>query len=253
MNRFEGATVVVTGAGSGLGRDAAMAFAREGAARVVLVDLDATGLQETTERVGPSAQVTVCDVSDPDEVSRAWSTMDLPDGLDVLITAAGTIGSGADIEHCTPQEWDRIFAVNVRGTYLAIRSALPYLRKRRGCIVTFGSTAGLAGSSALGPYSASKGAITMMTRSLALAHAVEGIRVNCACPGSIDTPMLQATFDAAGDARATAERKRMYLARYPMGRFGEAHEVTSAVLFLASREASYLTGVALPIDGGRLA
>ncbi|MFP5405494.1 MAG: SDR family NAD(P)-dependent oxidoreductase [Gammaproteobacteria bacterium] len=253
LNRFEGASAVITGAGSGLGRDVAIALAREGAARVVLIDVDATGLQETREQVGESGQSIVCDVSDPDQVSRAWNGMDLPDALDVLITAAGTIGSGADIEHCTPQEWDRIFAVNVRGTYLAIRQALPHLRKRRGCIVTFGSTAGLAGSLALGAYSASKGAITMMTRSLALAHGAEGIRVNCVCPGSIDTPMLQATFDAAGDARAAERRKNLYLSRYPMERFGAAHEVTSVVLFLASREASYLTGVALPIDGGRLA
>ena len=253
MNRFDGASVVVTGAASGLGRDVAIALAREGAARVVLVDIDAPGLQQTLEQVGESGQSVVCDVSDVEQVERAWNAMHLPQGLDVLITAAGTIGSGADIEHCTPEEWDRIFAVNVRGTYLAIRSALPHLRKRRGCVVTYGSTAGLAGSPALGPYSASKGAITMMTRSLALVHAPEGIRVNCACPGSIDTPMLQATFSAAGDARASQERRNLYLSRYPMGRFGEPCEVTRCVLFLASSEASYLTGVALPIDGGRLA
>ena len=120
-------------------------------------------------------------------------------------------------------------------------------------IVTLGSTAGLAGSRALGPYSASKGAITTMTRSLALAHASDGIRVNCVCPGSIDTPMLQATFDAAGDAAASAQRKATYLARYPLGRFGEAREITQAALFLASSDASYMTGVCMPVDGGVLA
>jgi NAD(P)-dependent dehydrogenase (short-subunit alcohol dehydrogenase family) len=253
VNRFQDATAVVTGAGSGLGRDIAIALAREGARRVVLMDVDEKRLHGVLDTIGEAGQALVCDVSDIDKVEKAWKAADLPDGLDALVTAAGTIGSGADIEHCEPEEWDRIFAVNVRGTYLAIRKALPFLRKKKGAIVTLGSTAGLSGSSALGPYSASKGAITMMTRSLALVHAAEGIRVNCACPGSIATPMLQATFNAAGDARASEERKKLYLSRYPMGRFGEAHEVSSTVLFLLSREASYLTGVTLPIDGGRLA
>src|SRR5690606_12473032 len=181
------------------------------------------------------------------------AALDLSEGLDVLITAAGTIGTSADIEHCAVEDWDRLFAINVRGTYLSVQRALPHLRIRSGCIVTMGSTAGLVGSRALGPYSASKGAITTMTRSLALAHAAEGIRVNCVCPGSINTPMLQATFDAAGDAAAVEARKAAYLARYPMARFGEAHEVTEAALFLASPAASYTTGVMLPVDGGVLA
>jgi NAD(P)-dependent dehydrogenase (short-subunit alcohol dehydrogenase family) len=171
----------------------------------------------------------------------------------VLVTAAGTIGTSADIEHCAVEDWDRLFAINVRGTYLSVQQALPHLRIKSGCIVTMGSTAGLVGSRALGPYSASKGAITTMTRSLALAHAAEGIRVNCVCPGSINTPMLQATFDAAGDVAAIEARKAAYLARYPMARFGEAHEVTEAALFLASPGASYMTGVLLPVDGGVLA
>jgi NAD(P)-dependent dehydrogenase (short-subunit alcohol dehydrogenase family) len=253
MNRFEGLSVVVTGAGSGLGRDAAVALAGEGAAHVVVMDIDAQRLAETAARIGPSAQAVTCDVSDVGQVARAWRDAHLPEGLDVLLTAAGTIGRGTTIEHCAPEDWDRIFNINVRGTYLTVQQALPQLRRRQGCIVTYGSTAGLAGSAVLGPYSASKGAIAMLTRSLALAHAAEGIRVNSVCPGSIDTPMLQATFDAAGDADAIAARKAAYLARYPLGRFGQANEVTAAALFLASRDASYLTGVSLPVDGGRLA
>lgn len=253
MQRFAGMTVLVTGAASGLGRDAATALVREGAERVVLVDVDEAGLRRAAAECGARAEVLPCDISSPASLADAWSSLRLPDGLDVLMTAAGTIGGGSSIAECEVEEWDRIFAINVRGTFLSIRHALPHLRRRGGAIVTFGSTAGLAGSAALGPYSASKGAVVMLTRSLAIAHAAEGIRANCVCPGSIATPMLQATFDAAGDAQAAAARRALYLARYPMGRFGEAHEVTQAALFLASREASYLTGVALPVDGGRLA
>jgi NAD(P)-dependent dehydrogenase (short-subunit alcohol dehydrogenase family) len=253
MKRFDGLSALVTGAASGLGRDTAIALAQEGAAQVVLMDVDEDRLQQTATQVGAAARVIACDVSSPEDIESAWSRLELPQGLDVLMTAAGTIGHGASIETCQVREWDRIFDVNVRGTFLTIRHALPYLRRRKGCIVTFGSTAGLAGSAALGPYSASKGAVVMLTRSLALAHASEGIRANCVCPGSISTPMLQATFDAAGDTQASEARKATYLSRYPLGRFGEAHEVTEAALFLASPGASYLTGVSLPVDGGRLA
>ncbi|MYN14247.1 SDR family oxidoreductase [Pusillimonas sp. TS35] len=253
MRRFEDRVAVVTGAASGLGRDIAISLCREGAAQVVLMDINPQGLAETAELASSASRISICDVSDPGSVATAWQALQLSDGLDVLVTAAGTIGTSADIEHCAPADWDRLFAINVRGTYLAVQQALPYLRIRSGCIVTMGSTAGLVGSRALGPYSASKGAITTMTRSLALAHAADGIRVNCVCPGSINTPMLQATFDAAGDAAAVEARKAAYLARYPMGRFGEAHEVAEAVLFLASSSASYMTGVMLPVDGGVLA
>lgn len=253
VQRFEGMSVVVSGAGSGLGRDIAQAFAREGARRVVLVDIDQGGLQETAKEVGDAAVVCRCDVTNAQAVEHAWQSFDDGQGLDVLVTAAGTIGSGSPIETCSVEEWDAIFAVNVKGTFLMVQQALPRLRMRKGTIVTIGSTAGLIGSKALGPYSASKGAITTLTRSLAVAHGPEQIRVNAVCPGSIETPMLEATFQAAGDAAAQQARRQAYLARYPLGRFGVPHEVTDAVLFLASPQASYLTGVCLPVDGGVLA
>ncbi len=251
--RFEGMSAVVTGAASGLGRDAAIRLAQEGAHRVVLMDVRERGLQETADRIGPAARVIVCDTSSPVQTAEAWGRREVPEELDVLMTAAGIIGNGSSIEDCDAEEWDRIFDVNVRGTFLAVKHALPRLRRKKGCIVTFGSTAGLAGSTALGPYSASKGAVVMLTRSLAVVHAAEGIRANCVCPGSIETPMLEATFGAAGDAQERRDREALYLRRIPAGRFGRAAEITEAALFLASPGASYLTGVALPVDGGRLA
>jgi len=122
-----------------------------------------------------------------------------------------------------------------------------------GAIVTFSSGAGLAGNTTFPAYSASKGAIVLLTRSLAASHAGQGIRANTICPGPIETPMLRGTFAAAGDAAAAAEREAIFRARNPMGRFGTPEEIADTALFLLSDTASYINGVALPVDGGRLA
>jgi NAD(P)-dependent dehydrogenase (short-subunit alcohol dehydrogenase family) len=193
-------------------------------------------------------------VSDPAQVEAAWAEIGGRGGIDILVTAAGILGPACSIADCEPADWDRVFAVNVRGTYLAVRAGVKLLRQRGGgAIVTFGSTAGLAGSVTLGPYCASKGAVVLMSRSLALSLAPEGIRVNCVCPGAIETPMLEATFASAGDAAARAAREATFRARHPLGRFGKPNEVAEAVLFLASDAASFMTGVAMPVDGGRMA
>jgi NAD(P)-dependent dehydrogenase (short-subunit alcohol dehydrogenase family) len=252
--RFKDKRAVVTGAASGLGRAVARGLAREGAAFVALIDRDAKGMAETAADMKDAAVPFVCDVADPEEVDAAWKEIGGRDGIDVLITAAGILGPACSVADAEPKDWDHVFAVNVRGTYLAVRAAVPLMRRRSGgAIVTFGSTAGLAGSATLGPYSASKGAVVLMSRSLAQSLAPDGIRVNCVCPGSIETPMLEATFASAGDAPARAARAAAFRARHPIGRFGKPDEVAAAVLFLASGEASFMTGVAMPVDGGRLA
>jgi NAD(P)-dependent dehydrogenase (short-subunit alcohol dehydrogenase family) len=192
-------------------------------------------------------------VSDAGSDDTAWASLDLAQGLDILVAAAGVLGPTVSVAACALDDWDRVFAVNVRGAYLTIRAAMPHLRKTRGAIVTFGSTAGLAGSATLGPYCASKGAVVLMTRSLALAHAAEGVRVNCVCPGSIETPMLEQAFSSAGTAEEGEARRHLYASRHPLGRFGRPEEVAEVVLFLASDGASYMTGAAVPVDGGRLA
>lgn len=259
MSRFTGKLAAITGAASGLGRAVTVGLAREGAAGLVLIDLDADGLLETegfARATGTADTVReVLDVTDAAAMGAAATrTEQRFGGLDVLVSAAGILGPAVPIVDCPEAEWDRVFAVNVRGTYLAARHFVPVLRRRGGgAIVNFASTAGLAGSSVLGAYSASKGAIVLMTRSLALNHATENIRVNCVCPGSIETPMLRATFASAGDAAARAEREETYRLRHPMHRFGRADEVAEAVLFLASDAASFVTGIAMPVDGGRLA
>jgi NAD(P)-dependent dehydrogenase (short-subunit alcohol dehydrogenase family) len=172
----------------------------------------------------------------------------------LLATAAGMLGPAAPLADVSESDWDRLFAVNVKGTWLAIRAVLPQmLAAERGAIVTFASGAGLAGNPTMPTYSASKGAVVLLTRSLAVSHVTQGIRANCVCPGPIETPMLRDTFAQAGDAAAVAARETAFRARNPMGRFGTVEEVAESVLFLLSDAASYITGVALPVDGGKLA
>ena len=251
--RFAGKVALVTGAASGLGREVAIRLAEEGAERVILLDRDGAGLEAVLAETSPGVRAHRCDVAEPSSVEEAFAAASL-ERLDILVTAAGVLGPSVSVADCTPEDWDRVFGVNVRGTYLAVRQAVPLIRKAGGgAIVTFASTAGLAGSALLGPYSASKGAVVLMTRSLALAHAAHRIRVNCVCPGSIETPMLDATFESAGSAEQVEARRSAFQAKHPLGRFGTPAEVAEAALFLASDAASYLTGVALPVDGGRLA
>ena len=249
--RFTQRTALVTGAASGLGRATATGLAREGAS-LILFDRDAAGLAETASHC-PGAITVPGDVTSAADLARAAAAV--PGGrLDMLVTAAGMLGPAKPVEEVSEEEWDRLFAVNVKGTWLAMRACLPLLRAaERASVVTFASTAGLAGSATLPSYSASKGAVVMLTRSLAVAHAPEGIRVNCVCPGSIETPMLEATFASAGDEGARAMREAAFRARHPLGRFGKAEEVAETVLFLLSEAAGFITGVALPVDGGRLA
>jgi NAD(P)-dependent dehydrogenase (short-subunit alcohol dehydrogenase family) len=154
----------------------------------------------------------------------------------------------------TEAEFDEVFAINVKGSWLAAKYFIPQMREiGRGSVVLFSSTAGMEGSPVLSIYSASKGAVTLLTKSLALNHATENIRVNCVCPGTIDSPMNDRAIAEAGDAAAQAARAAFQMSRHPMNRFGKPQEVANSVLFLLSDAATYTTGVALPVDGGRLA
>lgn len=251
--RFRGRVAAVTGAASGLGRGIALALAAEGAA-LLLLDRDGAALAAVAAQC-PGAVAVVTDVSSAAQVEAAAA-----EGLarlgpaSLLVTAAGILGPTGPAVEAPEAEWDRVFAVNVKGTWLAARAFIPQIREAGGgAVVTLASTAGLAGSPQLPAYSATKGAVVMFSRGLALTHGPEGIRVNCLCPGSIETPMLDATFAAAGDAAEQAARRALFQSRAPLGRFGAVAEVAEAALFLLSDQASFLTGVSLPVDGGRLA
>ncbi|MCO5093150.1 SDR family NAD(P)-dependent oxidoreductase [Bosea sp. (in: a-proteobacteria)] len=245
----------VTGAGSGIGRATVLRFAREGA-RIAAFDRDAGALDETAREAGGEVMPLRGDVTSAADLDAAFAACASRFGDPcILVNCAGSVGHGGAIEDMSEEAWDALFEVNVKGTFLSVRKAAPAMRRnRRGSIVNLSSTAGLVGSAALGGYSASKGAVVLMTRSLAIRYAPDQVRVNCVCPGSIDTPMLRATFETAGpDPAARQAMADLYRSKQPLGRFGKPEEIAAAILFLASDEASFITGASLPVDGGRIA
>ncbi|MFQ5944597.1 MAG: SDR family NAD(P)-dependent oxidoreductase, partial [Anaerolineales bacterium] len=165
---------------------------------------------------------------------------------DVLINNSGVIYRGRDVMHTTLEEWDKTFAVNIRGAFLMSKYALPELvRVGSGCIVNVASYFGLVGGIGLAAYCASKGAMVQLTRAMALDHADEGVRVNCVCPGSVQTPMINQAWTDYGDGAP-----EVWAAKHPLGRIAQPEEVAQAILYLASSASSFVTGAALPIDGG---
>jgi NAD(P)-dependent dehydrogenase (short-subunit alcohol dehydrogenase family) len=249
-HRFAGRVGLVTGAASGLGRDAAVALAAEGA-RLVLFDRDAAGLAATQAHCAGAVAVPG-DVAASRDMDRAAAALDALGPPSLLVTAAGMLGPTLPLAEVAEADWDRVFAVNVKGTWLALKALLPRMAAAGGgAVVTIASGAGLVGNAVFPAYSASKGAVVLMTRSVAASHAAQGIRANAVCPGQIETPMLRGVFASLGDRAGSVEAT--FRARNPAGRFGEVAEVTAAVLFLLSDAASYINGTALPIDGGRLA
>jgi NAD(P)-dependent dehydrogenase (short-subunit alcohol dehydrogenase family) len=198
---------------------------------------------------GPATFVPT-DVSSPEECARAVEmTLDVYGRLDVLVNNAGMILRERTVLETTPEDWDRTFAVNVRGTYLMSRAALPALAKnpQGGAIVNNASYLGLVGGRGVAAYAAAKGAVVNLTRAMALDHAREGVRVNCVAPGRVDTPMLQMEMEGLG---GEAEVRHIFEERHPLGRISRPEEVAHAIVFLASDDASFITGACLPVDAG---
>jgi NAD(P)-dependent dehydrogenase (short-subunit alcohol dehydrogenase family) len=253
VNRFPGQVAVVTGSAHGIGRATALRFASEGA-HVAVVDVrDADGEQVAAEcsQAGGTGRYYHCDVTDPGGVQSAVERIVADLGtIDVLHANAGRLRAGTVLE-TDLAEWSRILNVNVTGMYLVIRAAVPVMQKGGGgAIVTTGSISGLFGEPALSAYTASKAAVVNLTRSLAIDLAGSAIRVNCVCPGWVDTGFNDPQFEhdqlTAQDIAALIERT------VPMGRQGEPEEMAAAVAFLASADASYITGQTLVVDGGLL-
>lgn len=243
MARFEGRTVVVTGAGSGIGYEMARRFAAEGA-EVFAADLNPDLAPDGTNALR-------ADVSDAADVEAMITTaIDATGRIDVLCNNAG-IGSTTDAIACTPEEWDRVFAVNARGVFLGTRAALPHMLARgTGVIVNTASVAGLVGLRDRAAYCASKGAVISFTKQVALQYAGTGVRCNCICPGTVDSPWVGGLLEKADDPSAAREA---LIARQPMGRLGQPEEIAEAALYLASDVAAFVTGTALVIDGGLVA
>ena len=243
MQRFGGRVVVVTGAGSGIGAATAERFAREGA--TVVLAGDHVGKLEAVAATLPEGRAFVqrCDVSRWADVRRLVDGAVRRHGaLHVMVNNAGIAPEGSVTE--LPLEvWERTLAVNAGGVFHGSRAAIPHLRQTRGSIVNTASVSGLGGDWGLSFYNASKGAIVNFTRALALDHGRAGIRVNCVCPSFTKTPMTE-------DMQRRPALVRKFVERIPLGRPCEAHEVAAVIAFLASDDASFVTGVAMPVDGG---
>jgi meso-butanediol dehydrogenase / (S,S)-butanediol dehydrogenase / diacetyl reductase len=247
--RLAGKVAIVTGGGSGIGRAAALRFAAEGAAVLVAdvagANAEAVAIQATA--AGGTALGMAVDVTDPGQVTamvdRAVAELG---GVDVLMAAAGIIAFG-DVVETEPDAWERVLAVNLTGAYLCARTVIPVMAARGGgAIVTVSSSTG-AHDAAPGTaaYVASKGGVAMLTKAMAVDHAAAGVRVNALAPGPTATPMLQAVM--------SPEELRAFGQAMPIGRLADPAELAAAALFLASDDASYVTGAVFAVDGGQTA
>ena len=252
--RLENKVAIITGGSSGIGRAAALLFAREGAKVVVAARNEARG-QATVEdiaRTGGQALFVPCDVTQAGDCQRVvQSAVEAFDRLDILVNNAGVIFPDRTVVNTSEEEWDQTMDVNVKGVYLTSRYAIPHMTDNGGgVIINTASVWGLVGGNGAAAYCASKGAVVLLTKAMALDHARQGIRVNCICPGSVDTPMLRAEMEALGGVEKALPK---FAAKHPLNRISAPEEVAEAALYLASDAASFITGVSLPIDGGRTA
>jgi meso-butanediol dehydrogenase/(S,S)-butanediol dehydrogenase/diacetyl reductase len=248
--RLPGKVAIVTGAAAGIGRASALLFAQEGAS-IAAVDLDRVGcaaLVSEIVKAGGRAAAIVGDVSRAADAQRIVKEARQHFGqLDILFNNAGVVPHGK-VHETTEGEWDRAMAINVKSMYLLCHEVVPlFLEQGRGVILNTSSATALRSVPDRATYSASKGAVLALTRSMALDYVKNNIRVNCLCPGTIDTPSLGQRLAAFADP---AGARRQFIARQPMGRLGTAEEVAQAALYLVSDDAGFVTGAAFSIDGG---
>jgi NAD(P)-dependent dehydrogenase (short-subunit alcohol dehydrogenase family) len=246
MGRLDGKVCVITGAGGGMGREAALLFGDEGA-QVCVADIDLDAATKTADETRDAFPHQV-DVADEASVRQMMdATAERYGGIDVLYNNAGiSPGDDASVLETSVEAWDRVQAVNTKGVFLCCKHGIPYLQNRGGgSVINVASFVAILGAATSQiSYTASKGAVLSMTRELAVQFARENIRVNARCPGPVETPLLLSIF---GDDPAALERRR---AHWPTGRLARPREIVNGALFLASDESSYVTGSTFLVDGG---
>jgi NAD(P)-dependent dehydrogenase (short-subunit alcohol dehydrogenase family) len=250
--RLAGRTAIITGATSGIGRATAVVFAAEGA-RVAIAGRDVHRGREvvdTIERAGGSAMFVRGDVrSNADCAESVARTVAAFGRLDVLVNNAG-IYVANDVSACSEEEWDAQVDTSLKGTFLMSKHALPHLVAGGGAIVNVASGWGLVGGMEAAAYCAAKGGVVLLTKAMAIDHGPQGVRVNAVCPGDTETPMEYADAERKG---WTWDSYRDWASDRPLGRMGDPDEVARAILFLACDDSSFVTGAALPVDGGGVA
>jgi NAD(P)-dependent dehydrogenase (short-subunit alcohol dehydrogenase family) len=250
---LRGKVALVTGAASGIGRATALVFGREGAA-VTLFDLDEAGGREVVgeiERASGRAQLVCGDVTRDQDAGRAVDeTIARYGRLDILFNNAGIIRR-ATLVDTSEEDWDRVMAVNVKGIFLMSRRAIPPMaRMGGGVVINTASVWGLVGGARAAVYCASKGAVALLTKAMAIDHGPDNIRVNCICPGDTDTPMLRSEAGMLGDPM---DRHMEQAADVPLRRVARPEEIAQAALYLASDASSFVSGAPLIVDGGFVA
>jgi 3-oxoacyl-[acyl-carrier protein] reductase len=247
QGRLHNKIAIVTGAGQGFGLGIAKTFVREGAL-VALMDINTEAAARAAEELGPAALAIGCDVSKAAEVNAACEkAIRGLGGLDIVVNNAGTTHRNRPMLEVEEDEFDRIFDVNVKSIYLFAKATVPHFRASGGgCIVNVGSTAGVRPRPGLTWYNASKGAVNLLSKSMAVELAPDRIRVNCIAPVAGDTPLL-----ASFMGEDTPEKREAFKATIPWGRLSTADDIANAALFLCSAEAEMVTGTVLAVDGGR--
>jgi NAD(P)-dependent dehydrogenase (short-subunit alcohol dehydrogenase family) len=251
MRGLKGKVVVVTGAAMGIGKATALRLAEEGAPVAIcdVQDEAGKGVESEITSKGGIAKYYHLDVSRESEVAAVFGKVSTDLGpVYGLVNNAGISGANAPTHEVNEADWDRLFAIDVKGVFLCTKHALPFMIQRKGgSIVNLSSIYGLVGGADVPPYHAAKGAVRLMAKNDALLYAPHGIRVNSVHPGFIDTPMVQKFGDDLGD-RAAVYKQLASL--HPLGRLGRAEEIASGIVFLLSEEASFVTGSELVVDGG---